>query len=196
MKLKVISSYHDLSFSGHQGKSRADDLVRSLFFWENMYTDIRNDCQSCKSCTIRKRGPNNKTTPSQWFPEIIYLASIDGVVSLTITDQGNKYILTFQDTFSKYPEAICLPNQKAETIARVFYLTRHGDIEQLLSDRGSNFTSKLMKEICALLRINKIQTTVYHPACIRKQERGHQTFIIMISHFVDTDQKTWDEWVP
>ncbi|KAJ8884891.1 hypothetical protein PR048_011087 [Dryococelus australis] len=46
-----------------------------------------------------------------------------------------------------------------------------------------------MGEICALLRVRKIQTTAYHPACNGQVERSHQTFITMITHFVYKDQR-------
>ena len=35
------------------------------------------------------------------------------------THAGNHYILTFQDHFSKFPEAFRLPDQRATTIARI-----------------------------------------------------------------------------
>ena len=42
-------------------------------------------------------------------------------------------------------------------------VVRHGVPEQLLSDRGSNFLSELIKEVCTLLGMEKINTSGYHP---------------------------------
>lgn len=78
----------------------------------------------------------------------------------------NQSVLTFQDYFSKYPEAFQLMDQKATTIAKIFVkeiICRHGTPEKLLMDQGANFTCELFKEICKLLDIDKIQTTTYHP---------------------------------
>ena len=44
--------------------------------------------------------------------------------------------------------------------------------ETLLSDRGTNLLSLLMKDICQLLGIKKVNTTAYHLQCdgmLRKQ---------------------------
>jgi transposase InsO family protein len=52
-------------------------------------------------------------------------------------------------------------DQKAETVARTLVehlITCHGVLEQLLSDRGSNFLSELVQEICKLLGIERKKT--------------------------------------
>ncbi len=54
-----------------------------------------------------------------------------------------------------------VPDQSANTIAKLLVeevFSRHGAPEQLLSDRGANFLSELVLEICKLLRIKKVNT--------------------------------------
>ena len=46
----------------------------------------------------------------------------------------------FVDYFTKWPEAFAIPDQKAETIAKLFteqIVCRHGIPKELLSDRGA-----------------------------------------------------------
>lgn len=72
------------------------------------------------------------------------------------TMKGNRYLLTFQDYFTKYVEAIPIHDQKADTIARAFVeniIVRHGTPKRLLTDMGANFTSALFKEVCRNLGI-------------------------------------------
>ena len=47
--------------------------------------------------------------------------------------------------------------------------------ESLLSDRGTNLLSHLMKEICSMLGIIKLNTTAYHPQFDGMVERFNQT---------------------
>ena len=57
-------------------------------------------------------------------------------------------------------------DQAALTIAELFVkeiICHHGVPGQLLSDRGAAFLSKLLKEICKLLGVKKINTTANHP---------------------------------
>lgn len=103
---------------------------------------------------------------------------MDVVGPLPVTKRGNKYILTLQDAFTRYPEAVAIPDQKSETVARVFvadFIARHGVPKYLVTDRGTNFVSDLFKNVCELLGTNKIQTTAYHPMCNGRIERFHRT---------------------
>ena len=70
------------------------------------------------------------------------------------------------DYFSRWMEAIPIPNQEACTVAdrlvdEIFM--RFSAPEQLHSDQGRQFESQLMNEVCKLLHVNKTRTTPYHP---------------------------------
>jgi transposase InsO family protein len=70
------------------------------------------------------------------------------------------------DHFTRFCEAIPIAKQDTETIAREFVtkiITQFGAPKKLLTDRGANFTSALIKETCKLLKIQKLQTSSYNP---------------------------------
>jgi len=52
--------------------------------------------------------------------------------------------------------------------------------EALLSDRGTDLLSFLMKDICSLLGIKKLNTTAYHPQCNGLTERFNRTLKMML----------------
>ena len=65
-------------------------------------------------------------------------------------------------------------DQKAERIARLLVeeiVPFFGVPEALLSDRGTNLLSHLMKDVCKLLGIEKLNTTAHHPECDGAVER-------------------------
>ena len=41
------------------------------------------------------------------------------VLQLPLTENGNKYVVVFQDYLTKWVEAFAVPNQTAETIAKL-----------------------------------------------------------------------------
>lgn len=139
--------------------------------------------------------------PSAKFPtatEPFELVSMDIVGPLPLSNQGNKYLLTFTD-MTCYCEAIPIPNQTAETVAREFVhkiITRYGVPKRLLTDQGCNFVSSLLRGVCTLLGVQKLRTTPYHPQCNGMIERLHKTLADMLSHFFSPDGKNWDEIVP
>jgi transposase InsO family protein len=96
-------------------------------------------------------------------------------------------------------EAIPIARQDTETIAREFVtkiVTQVGVPKKLLTDRGANFTSTLIKETCKLIKIQKFQTSSYYPQAIGVCERMHKLLMDMSSHFLRKDVKNWDDYVP
>ena len=92
-------------------------------------------------------------------------------------------------------EAFAVPNIEATTIARLLVdeiLGRHRAPRRLLSDRGANFLSSLVREVCFLMNTHKVFTTSYHPQCDGLVERFNGTMAQCISHYVDSKQKNWD----
>ena len=73
--------------------------------------------------------------------------------------------VVFTDYSTKWPEVFAVPDQQTSTIARLLVeevVSWHGVPEQLLSNRGANFLSGLISEICKLLGIDKVNTSGYH----------------------------------
>jgi len=90
------------------------------------------------------------------------VVSLDIVGPLPVTEKGHKFLLTFVDHFTRFCEAIPIARQDTETIAREFVIriiTQFGVPKKLLTDKGANFTSALIKETCKLLKIKKLQTS-------------------------------------
>jgi len=125
--------------------------------------------------------------------------ALDIVGPLTITTNGNKYLLTFQDNLTKFSKAIPIPNQEANAISKEFLIKiilEHGIPEKIRTDQGTNFMSKIFKNICKLLKIKKIQTTAYHSKSNGALERSHRTLAEYLRHYINEDQTDWDEWIP
>ena len=68
-------------------------------------------------------------------------------------------------------------------------ICHHRAPECLLSDRGMNFLSELVTEVCRLLQIKKVNTSGYHPQTDGLVERFHQTLMSMLSKYVEKHAK-------
>ena len=100
------------------------------------------------------------------------------------------------DYLTKWPEAFAIPDQKMETVAKLFVekiICRHGIPEELLSDRGANFLSELVQGICELLDVMKINTSGYHPQTDGLVEKFNSTLVNMISKSCTITDKDWDD---
>ena len=75
-------------------------------------------------------------------------AAIDRVGPLPISGRKHMWILTLVDCATRYPEAILVKGidsiQCAEELVNIF--SRIGILKEILSDRGSQFLSDIMRE--------------------------------------------------
>jgi transposase InsO family protein len=165
-----------------------------------MRNDVTEFITGCDACSRRKTGHRSKAPLRDAVEayEFLGMVSLDIVEPLPVTERGHKYLLTFVDHYTRFCEAIPIVKQDTETVAREFVtriITQFGVHKKLLTDRGANFTSALIKETCRLLKIQKLQTSSFHPQGNGICKRMHK-LLIMLSHFVRKDAKNWDENVP
>ena len=84
-------------------------------------------------------------------------------MKMPLTENGNQYVMVIMDYLTKWVEAYATENQTSETIARLLVdnvVCQHGVPTELLSDWGQNLLSGLMQEVCDLLGMHKVNTTV------------------------------------
>ena len=92
--------------------------------------------------------------------------------------RGNKVLLVICDYFSKQTEAIPLPNHIAVTIAEdlvAHWISRWGCPYAIHTDKGADFESKLMHEVCDVLGIDKTRTSSYRPCSDGQFEQDNTT---------------------
>ena len=69
---------------------------------------------------------------------------------------------------------------EAITVAKCLvngFICRFGVPEQLHSDQGRNFESKVIKNVCDLLQIRKTRMSPYHPQSDGLVERFNRTLL-------------------
>jgi transposase InsO family protein len=113
-------------------------------------------------------------------------------LSLEQPKGGFENVLVITDHFTRFPHAIPCRNQTAHTTAKALYenfFLHYSFPEKLHSDQVRKFESKVKKELCKMLGIQKTRTASYHPMGNRSAEMFNQTLIRKLST-LDTDQKS------
>lgn len=123
---------------------------------------------------------------------------MDVVGPLERSKAGHRYILVICDYATRYPEAFPLRNTKARQVANslIQLFSRVGVPKEILTDQGTNFTSKILRQVYSLLGIRGIKTTPYHPQTDGMVERFNQTLKSMLRKFVSESGADWDQWLP
>ena len=199
LRQKIMQEYHDGRLAGHfSGPRLYKTLVRS-WWWPHMYTDAMNYSNSCpQSAIVEGMGRRQKPLLQPIVTERPFqIVGVD-IMELPITARGNRYVIVFQDLFTKWPIVFPTPDQKAECIARLLVeeiVPTFGVPEAILSDRGTNLLSFLMKDICKLLGIKKLNTTASHPQCNGAVERFNRTLKSMLRKQAAKMGAQWDQYL-
>ena len=124
--------------------------------------------------------------------------AMDVVGPLKRMKRGNKYVLVVMDYATKWPEAFALKNIASETIVDCLVeLTDHlGIFTELLSDNGTNFISRVMKQYCETVGIKQIRTSPYHPQTDGMVERFNSTLKRLLRKLVQNTKVEWDQCLP
>ena len=198
LRQQVLQACHD--DLAHPGHERCYLFMRQRFFWKNMYNDSLSYIASCAICQQSKRPihPTKAALHPLPIEDIFGRWSMDFAGELPVTSAGNKHILLLVETTTKWPEMFALPNQKAETVADVLYnhiFTRYGPPTSILSDRGQNFMSTLVNEVCKRFNVKRTLTSSYHPQTNSQAERYFSSLWQSLRAYC-LIQKQWDTFLP
>ena len=195
----VLKQMHDGKSGGHLAYIKTFKKIGCYFYWPSMRADIEQYVKACATCQANKKMPNRPLLhPHELATAPFEVIGIDFLGPIKpLSANGNSYVLVIVDYFSKWVEAIPLPDQKATTTASALYkciIQRHGMPKAIISDRGTNFTSKLFEEFCQFFGINHRLTTAYHPASNGETERFNRTLISMLRKTLeDGAHGNWEE---
>ena len=169
LRPEVLHAFHDDVFAGHLGFDKTYAKIQQRFFWPTMYGDVKHYCATCPSCLSKKGNKLMKNTELHQNPPA-YLpferVATDILGPLHQTTEGHKYIVVFIDYATKWVEAVPLKDTTASTIARAFVenvVTRFGSPVELYSDKGANYLSAILQEVCRICNTRKTNTASYAP---------------------------------
>ena len=197
MQQSAMYRCHNSPAAGHQGVDKTLNLLKSEAYWVNMAQDVEKYCRDCVTCQHSKLSlPSKAPLVSRPIGNPWQMVAVD-ILSVPVSTQGNKYLLVVQDYFTKWADAIPLPNQKASTItsALIKLFSAMGMPEIVHSDQGQNFESMILKQSLDAFGISKSHSTAYHPEGNGLVERFNRTLLQLLRTYVEQESE-WEELLP
>ncbi|XP_014912289.1 uncharacterized protein LOC106962397 [Poecilia latipinna] len=196
----VLTLGHSVPWAGHLGKHKTIARIKRCFYWPGLHKDVASFCKSCPQCqkTSTRFAARAPLQPLPIINTPFERLGMDVVGPVEKSKSGNRFMLVITDYATKYPEVFPLKSVKAKTVAfcLVQFFSRVGFPKEILTDQGTNFMSKLLKDVYKLIGIRGLRTTPYHPQTDGLTERFNQTLKNMLRKFINEAGSDWDQWLP
>lgn len=156
---KILRELHRTHFGVN--KTKAD--ARALFWWPNIDRDIENMVAGCPICMQFKPTPPRAPLTPWPFPPVPwsrvhmdFFGPLHGKMFLVFVDAYTKWIECFPLSGS-YSSVVVI--EKLQEV-----MSRFGNIQVLVSDNGSSFTSQEFRDYCTLNGITHLTSPTYSPS--------------------------------
>ena len=193
----ALTRNHDAPTAGHFGSEKTLERLRHDAFWINMAKDVAEYCRQCPTCQQSKLSMPQRA-PLQNIPigQPWQMIAVD-ILQVPLSSNNNRYLLVIQDYFTKWADAIPLPDQTASRITTelIKFFCTYGPPQILHSDQGRNFESAIFTQVLDAFGICKSRTTPYHPQGDGMVERFNRTLLQLLRAYV-TSQDDWETNLP
>jgi hypothetical protein len=170
LKDKILHEAHEFAYSIHPGGNKMYHNLKATYWWYGMERDVAEYvalCNTCQRVKAEHQWPTGLLQPLQvpkWkWKEI----AIDLIMGLPRTQSGYDSIFVIVDRLTKVAHFIPVkttysgPQQVELYMLRIVCL--HGVPKKIVSDRGTQFTSKFWGRLQETLDTQLCFTSAYHP---------------------------------
>ena len=158
------------------------DLMHDQFFWPCMVAQAKEHIRKCCLClafkTKQPKAPLKNIVATHPL-ELVHL----NYLCLEPGKGLEKNVLVVTDHFTRYTQAYVTRIQTTQTTAKTLWhkcIVHYGLPEKILWDQGQNFESQLVADLCTLMEMQKIWTSLYHLQTNSQCERFDSTLIGML----------------
>jgi len=194
LRENVISEFHDKDLAAHLGRRKTYAKLEQRVYWNGMHKDVEAYVRKCVKC-VQSKTPHIIPVPGRpvestgpW--EVL---SVDLMGPYTKGTKQSRVILVMVDIFTKWVEIFPLREGNTRKIVERFkeVFLRMGFPKTIISDNGTQFSSKLYADWTQSMGIQAYYISPYH-AQANPTERYNQTIKSMIRALMNKSND-WDK---
>ena len=199
LRQKLLHTFHNVSL-GHLGVDKTFTTITKRFYWETLFLDVKNYVRFCVTCQINKSNGLNKP---ELHPLGMPTAKFSGRLIIDVhkgfptSEQGNTCVLVAIDEATNYVFFKPMKDERSITIVEKL-LEIFSDLSypvEILSDRGSNLTSRIANSLCKALGIKRTLSSSYSPATNGRCEKAGGLLAQIVRHVQDGNISNWERLV-
>lgn len=197
---EIIKQMHENILSGHCGIQRTILKIKQRYYWKGMHNMVKDYISTCHQCQLGKTVRHTKEplvltdTPQSAFETV----EIDTIGALPLTENGNRYAVTFQCNLTKFIDAVPVADKSAPTVAKAIvehFLLKYGICKTIKTDMGTEYVNQILEEICNQLKVNRKTSKSFHHESLGSLERNHRVLNEFFRTCESTKTPDWDKWL-
>jgi hypothetical protein len=199
---EILRSYHDGPCGGHFSNKRTTyKVLHSTYYWPNIFKDVAKYVRSCDSFQRIGRPTSADEIPlhSQVIIEPFKKWALDFVGPISPMSHKKNYIWVCTDYVTKWVESKSLFRATKKSIVEFIYediFTRFGVPHEIVTDQGTQFTSKLMRELTEKYETKHCKSSPYHPQVNGQVESTNKVLEAILTKTVQLHHHDWDDRIP
>ena len=198
---KVLRSLQG-EFGKHPRNFKTITAYREKYYIPKMAQLIREWIMSCEQCINESRIDRSFTRLPLQNPNE-HITAPEGAMQIDLVQElspsrSYENIVTAMDVFSRYLFAYPTSTQDAKTIAKVLIniMTEHAYLPTtLISDKGTAFMSRVIKEVAGVLGITLKHATTKHAQTIGLLEQSHASIKQALKIETGERRSLWHKYI-
>jgi hypothetical protein len=180
IKESILREVHDSAYSIHLGSTKMYKDLKTHYWWYGMkrIAEYVSLCDTCQWVKVEHQRPAGLLQPlkiPEWKWEEI---GMDFIVGLPRTQAGYDSIWVIVDRLTKVAHFIPVKTTYSGAKLAELYMSRimclYGVPKKIMSDRGSQFTSKFWEKLHESMDTKLNFSSAYHPQTDGQTERTNQ----------------------
>jgi len=197
MQREIIKQIHD---QGHFATRKVEQLLRKEFWFTGMREKVEKVIRNCIPCILAERKSGKQegwlhNLPKGSTPLDTY--HLDYLGPIPSTKKSYAHLLVVIDSFSKF--TWLYPTRSTTSEETIDKLTKQsavfGNPRQIITDRGTAFTSHMFKQYCANENVQHVLCTTGVPRSNGQVERANRTIIPILSKLSAPKPENWYKYV-
>jgi hypothetical protein len=199
----ILKKAHDSDYSIRTGSNKMYQDLKRKYWWYGLKRDVAAHvvmCEVCQRVRVKHQRPAGLLHPlkkPEWKWEEI---GMDFITGLPRTQKGYVSIWVIMDKFTKVTHSIPVKTTYKVSQLAELYMTwivcLHGVPKKIVSDRGSQFTSRFWKKLHESLDTKLNFSSAYHPQTDGQTERTNQVLEDMLRACALKHGGSWDKSLP
>jgi hypothetical protein len=199
----ILKEAHDSVYSIHPSSTKMYQDLKQKYWWYGLKKDVASHvalcdvCQRVKAEHQRLAGLLHPLKIPEWKWEEI---GMDFIVGLPRTSAGYDSIWVIVDRLTKVAHFIPVKTTYSGAKLAELYMARivclHGVPKKIVSDRGSQFTSRYWQKLHECLDTRLNFSSSYHPQTDGQTERTNQVLEDMLRACALKHGGSWDKSLP